>query len=115
MYLIETKLPETKSIFFALTKIYGIGNNRAFLICKKLGFLQNFKLKMLSENQIYKILNLIEILNLSITNDLKKFRTSLIKKATFIRLYKSFRRVKGFPVRGQRTHTNSKSAKKQLL
>jgi small subunit ribosomal protein S13 len=115
MYLIETKLSEIKSVFFALTKIYGIGDNRAFLICKKLGFLKNFKLKRLSENQIYKIIKLVEVLNLSVTNDLKKFRVSIIKKATFIKSYKGFRRVKGLPVRGQRTHTNSKSAKKQLI
>jgi small subunit ribosomal protein S13 len=115
MYLIETKLSEIKSVFFALTKVYGIGSNRAFLLCKKLGFSKNFMLKKLSENQIYKIIKLIEALNLSITNDLKKFRVSIVKKATFVKSYKGFRRAKGLPVRGQRTHTNSKSAKKQLL
>lgn len=115
MYLLETKLSDIKSIFFALTEIYGIGSNRAFLICKKSGFSKNFKLKSLSENQIYKIINLIEALDLSITSDLKKFRVSIIKKAAFIKSYKGFRRIKGFPVRGQRTHTNGKSAKKQLL
>ena len=98
-----------------MTGIYGIGNNRAFLICKKSGFSKNLKLKSLSENQIYKTINLIEALNLSITSDLKKFRVSVIKKATFIKSYKGFRRIKGFPVRGQRTHTNGKSAKKQLV
>lgn len=115
MYLIETKLSEIKSIFFALTKIYGIGNSRAFLICKKLGFSKNYKLKRFSESQVYKTIKLIEALNLSITGDLKKFRVSIIKKATFIKSYKGFRRIKGLPVRGQRTHTNGKSARKLLL
>lgn len=106
VYILETKLLEIKSIFFALKKIYGIGNFRAVLICKKLGFSKNLILKNLSEEQILKIIKLIETLNFSITSDLKKLRISILKKLTFIKSYRGLRRIKGLPVRGQRTHTN---------
>jgi small subunit ribosomal protein S13 len=112
VYILETKLLEIKSIFFALKKIYGIGNFRAVLICKKLGFSKNLILKNLSEEQILKIIKLIETLNFSITSDLKKLRISILKKLTFIKSYRGLRRIKGLPVRGQRTHTNGKSSKK---
>jgi ribosomal protein S13 len=34
VYLFESKLPETKSVYFGLSRIYGIGKGRSFLICK---------------------------------------------------------------------------------
>jgi small subunit ribosomal protein S13 len=111
MYILETKLVKIKSIFFALSKIFGIGRFKAFLICKKLGFSNNLKLKHLSDNQILKTIKLIEILKFSITSDLKKFRVSTIKKLVFLKSYKGIRHIKNLPVRGQRTHTNAKSAK----
>jgi len=35
IYILETELPENKSIYFSLTKIFGIGKFQSFLICKK--------------------------------------------------------------------------------
>ena len=32
-----------------------------------------------------------------------------------LKTYKGIRRIKGFPVRGQRTHTNGKTAKRKFL
>ena len=43
VYILETELSGKKSIYFALTKIYGIGNFNAEIICKKLGFSENLK------------------------------------------------------------------------
>jgi small subunit ribosomal protein S13 len=111
VYILETKLQEKKSIFFSLKKIYGINSFLAFLICKKLGFSKNLKLKNLSEDQILKIIKLTETLNLSITSDLKKFRISVLKKLVFVKSYRGLRQIRGLPIRGQRTHTNAKSAK----
>lgn len=112
LYLLETKLPEKKSIFFALTKIYGIGKNTAFLICKKLGFSVNLKVKDITQEQTIEILQIVEGLNLTLNNELKKFKSLSLKKLIAIKSYRGLRRVRGLPVRGQRTHTNAKSAKK---
>ena len=115
IYLFDSKLSEQKSIFFALIKIYGIGKNIAFLLCKKLGFSLNFKVKHLSKNQINKILKIIDTLNLILSQELKKLKLSVLKTLVSIQTYKGRRRYLGLPARGQRTHTNARTARKKLL
>ena len=112
IYLFETKLYDNKSIIFALSAVYGIGVNQSIKICKKLGFSINLKIKNLSEAQTKKIIKLIETSDLIITSDLKKFKSLLFKTLVSIKSYKGLRKIKGLPIRGQRTHTNSKTARK---
>jgi len=112
LYLLETKLPENKSVFFSLTKVYGINRSTAFLICKKLGFSINLKTKDLTQEQINDVLQLINSLNLVLNNELKKLKSLTLKNLISIKSYKGLRRARGLPVRGQRTHTNAKSARK---
>ncbi len=112
LYLLETKLSENKPVFFALTNVYGIGKNTAFTLCKKLGFSINLKIKDLTQEQITEILQLVESLDITLNNELKKLRSLTLKNLVSIKSYKGLRRVRGLPVRGQRTHTNSKSARK---
>lgn len=112
LYLLETKLPEKQSILFALTNIYGIGKSTALIICKKLGFSINLKTKDLTQEQITDILRLVESLNLTLNNELKKLKSLSLKKLISVKSYRGLRRVRGLPVRGQRTHTNAKSARK---
>ena len=112
LYFLETNLSNNKSIFFALTKIFGIGKNKGVLICKKLGFASNLKVKNLSNNQINRISKLVESLNFVIANELR--RSNLLAKQNLLNIksYRGLRRKKGFPVRGQRTHTNAKTSRK---
>lgn len=112
LYLLETNLSEQKSVFFALTKIYGIGKNTSFFICKKLGFSINLKIKDLSQEQIIDMLQLIDSLNFLLNNELKKLKSLTLKNLITIKSYRGLRRVRGLPIRGQRTRTNAKSAKK---
>ena len=112
LYILETKLPENKSIVFALTRVYGIGEKTACLICKKLGFSVNLKTKDLTQEQIEELIQLVESLNLTLNNELKKLRSLNLKTLISIKSYRGLRRVRGLPVRGQRTHTNAKSSRK---
>lgn len=112
LYLLETKLPENKSVFFALINIYGIGKSTAFSICKKLGFSINLKTKDLTQEQITEILQLVDSLNLKLNNELKNLRSMNLKNLVSIKSYRGLRRVRGLPIRGQRTHTNAKSSRK---
>jgi small subunit ribosomal protein S13 len=102
LYLLETKLPENKPVFFALTYIYGIGKTTSFLICKKLGFSLNLKTKDLTQEQVVDILKLIDSLNLILNNELKKLKSFSVKSLISIKSYRGLRRVRGLPVRGQR-------------
>jgi len=112
IYIFETKLYDNKSIIFALSFVYGIGIKQSTEICKKLGFAKNLKVKNLSEDQVKKLVKLIETSDLIITSDLKKFKNLLLKTLVSIKSYKGLRKIKGLPIRGQRTHTNSRTARK---
>jgi small subunit ribosomal protein S13 len=112
LYFLETKLSEHKSVYFALTNIYGIGKNTAYTICKKLGFSINLKIKDLTQEQITEMNRLVDLLNLNLNNELKNLKSLTLTNLVSIKSYKGLRRVRGLPVRGQRTHTNAKSARK---
>ena len=60
-------------------------------------------------NQIFK---LVETLNMPLANDLRRLTLLDKQKLISIKSYRGLRRKKGFPVRGQRTHTNAKTAKR---
>lgn len=112
VYILETKLPKKKSVLIALTSIYGIGIKTSLDICQKLGFSLNFKTINLTEEQILKILKLIKSLRLTTTNELKQLKFQELKNLIEKKCYRGIRRVRGLPVRGQRTHTNAKSSRK---
>jgi small subunit ribosomal protein S13 len=113
IYIFESELPENKSVYFALINIYGIGKSNAFLICKKLGFSTNLKIKNLSKEQSNKLVKTIEFLNIELASDLKKLKLLIAKKLVYIKSYRGLRRNQGLPVRGQRTHTNAQTARKR--
>jgi small subunit ribosomal protein S13 len=112
IYLLESNLPNAKPTYYALRDIYGIGKSKSLLICKKLGFSYNLKVKNLSSVQINQILKLIESLNFVLANELKKSKLLREQHLVNIKSYRGLRRKKGYPVRGQRTHTNGKTAGK---
>ena len=112
IYLFESEILENKPIFFVLTQIYGIGKTTAVLICKNLGFSSNLKIKNLSKKQINKLVKTIELLNIQLASDLKKSKLITTKKLISIKSYRGLRKIQGLPVRGQRTHTNAKTARK---
>jgi small subunit ribosomal protein S13 len=96
IYLFESRLPENKSVYFGLTSIYGIGKKKSFLICKKLGFSINFKVKNLSDYQISQISKLVESLNFVVANDLKRLILLNNQKLIVIRSYRGLRKKKIF-------------------
>ena len=112
IYIFETEILNFKTVQFSLQKIYGLGKNQSYTICKKLGFNKNLKINKLTNDQIFKLTKLIEDSNLKITTELKKSQVFALKKLVDIKCYKGLRKIKGLPVRGQRTHTNAKTSKK---
>jgi len=113
IYIFETKLLEIKSVFYALNSIYGIGKKQSFKICTKLGFSVNLKVKQLSKEQIKQLIRVIDSSNYIINNDLKKLNSLIVKNLVNLKSYRGLRKIKGLPVRGQRTHTNAQTVKKR--
>jgi len=114
MYIFNSRLVGSKKITNALTAIFGLGKSNSLIVIKKLGFCSNFEIKRLSKNQILNLVYTLTSLNIVLANELKKIQFSNLKKALDIKLLKSFRKIQGLPVRGQRTHTNAKTARKRI-
>ena len=114
IYLFESKISENKSVLYALTNVYGIGKAQASLICCKLGFFTNLKVKDLTKEQIVKLTKIVQTLNITLASDLKKIKLLTAKQLVSIKSYRGLRKNQGLPVRGQRTHTNAKTARKRF-
>lgn len=116
MYILDVTLKENKIILLELCTIYGINYYTSQTICKKLGLSKNAKTNQLSKNQIFQ-LNIIltnEYFS-KISNELKKIEYLRFQKLVSIKSYRGLRKIKGLPIRGQRTHTNAKTARKHTF
>jgi small subunit ribosomal protein S13 len=111
-YLFETELLENKSVILAIANVYGVGLSTARLISKSLGFSTSLKIKQLTPKQMVLLEKVIRNMDLELGGDLKKIRTLNIKRLITIKSYRGLRMFQGLPVRGQRTHSNAKTAKK---
>ena len=89
VYLFESELPENKSVFLSLMHIYGFGKFNSLLICRQLGFSRNLKVKILSKEQINRLIKAIEHLNIDLASDLKKLKILSTKKGMMIKPYLS--------------------------
>lgn len=113
IHLFDSELPENKSIFTSLTSIYGIGKSNSEALCKNLGFSRNLRLKDLSKTQLNELIAAVKSSKLILAKDLKKRKQLSAKNLIEIKSYKGLRGYQGLPVRGQRTHTNAKTARKR--
>ena len=114
LYIFESELPENKSVKFSLRYIFGVGKTQSNLICKKLGLCVNLKTKNLKSKHKNLLNKTIENLNVLVAGDLKKKIALNNSRLIFIKSYKGLRKDLGLPVRGQRTHTNAKTARKKF-
>jgi len=112
VYIFETEILNKKSLIFSLLAIYGLGRVRSRLLCRKLGYSENLTISDLTDAQINELISLIQKSGLVLTNELKKIQILLLKQKVSIKSYRGLRRIRGLPVRGQRTHTNAKTAKR---
>jgi small subunit ribosomal protein S13 len=107
-------IPRNKTIYIALTYIYGIGKSRSNKICRLSNINLNAPVCELNESSIRRIRKSIDNLYL-VEGDLK-FQISLnIKNLIEINSYRGARHSSNLPVRGQRTHTNARTNKNKRL
>ena len=112
IYFLETEIPNNKKINKSLKSVYGLGKKQSNIICKKLGIIKTTKTLNLSNKHINKMSQYVLDSNLLITNNLKKEKALIFQQLINIKSVRGLRKLKGLPVRGQRTHTNAKTAKK---
>ena len=103
-------LPKNKRMEVALTYIYGIGQTKAKQILKDAGVSLDTKTDELADSEISAIRNIIDK-DHKVEGDLRREISMSIKRLMDIGSYRGLRHRKGLPVRGQRTHTNSRTRK----
>lgn len=104
------EIPQNKQIWIALTYIYGIGRSLSFKILKEAGIDFQKKTRDLTENEISRVKEIIEK-KYRVEGELKRAKMLDIKRLKEIGCYRGVRHIKGLPVRGQRTRTNSRTVR----
>ncbi len=103
-------LPRNKRMEFALTYIYGIGRSMSRRILNKADVSLDKRTDALDENETRRIRDVIEA-ECKVEGDLRREISMNIKRLMDLGCYRGLRHRKGLPVRGQRTHTNSRTRK----
>ncbi|PIP24959.1 MAG: 30S ribosomal protein S13 [Candidatus Nealsonbacteria bacterium CG23_combo_of_CG06-09_8_20_14_all_36_12] len=103
-------LPEQKQIEIALTYIYGIGRSLARKILAQAKISPFLRAKDLTAEQINRLKEIIEK-NYKIEGELKREMMMNIKRLKDIASWRGIRHIKGLPVRGQRTKTNTRTVR----
>ena len=104
-------IPTQKRVVIALTYIYGIGLRRSQEILEKVGIDLKRRVNDLSDQEVLKIREIIDR-DYKVEGDLRRDISMNIKRLMDLACYRGLRHRKGLPVRGQRTHTNAKTKKK---
>ena len=103
-------LPRNKRIEIGLTYIYGIARSSSLKILKAVSVDPNKKTDQLGEDEVAKIRDHLEK-NFRVEGELRRVINQNIKRLMDLGTYRGLRHRKGLPVRGQRTHTNSRTRK----
>ena len=101
-------IPENKQIEIALTYIYGIGRPLSRKILIETGITPTKKSSELSAQEIAKLKELIEK-SYKIEGELKRIIMMNIKRLKDTGSWRGMRHMKGLPVRGQSTRTNTRT------
>ena len=100
--------PNEKRIEAALPYIYGVGLPLAKKILSATNVDPNKRTKDLSETEVNRIREYIEK-NFKVEGELKQQVLLNIKRLKETGSYRGLRHIRGLPVRGQRTKTNSRT------
>lgn len=110
IYILRTNV-KNKYFLKGLCCIYGIGFSQAGLISKSLGFQNKFLVNLLEEKDYQYIPHVVEKLRIKIKGELKRWLKLKIDNLLYLKTYRGNRHRQNLPVRGQRTHTNARTAK----
>lgn len=109
MRIVGITIPDNKRIEIGLTAVYGIGRPRARALLAEAGVSPDHRVKDISAADEAKIRKIIE--TYKVEGDLKREVALNIKRLKDIKAYRGIRHLRGLPVRGQRTKTNSRTVR----
>lgn len=108
MRIAGINIPDNKKIEYALPYIYGIGLTSARRIVKMVQIDPNKRASELNSHEVNRMREYIEK-NFKIEGDLRREIMMNIKRLRELHTYRGIRHMRGLPVRGQRTKTNSRT------
>ena len=103
-------IPENKQILIALTYIYGIGLSLARKILNEAKINSSLKAKDLSPDEVNRLKEIIEK-KYKVEGELRREVMMNIKRLRDIGSWRGIRHLRGLPVRGQRTRTNTRTVR----
>ena len=103
-------IPNQKRVPIGLTYIHGIGRTKALAICSAVGIPLERRVHELTDDEVLRVRELIDR-DYTVEGDLRRQVAMNIKRLMDLGCYRGLRHRKGLPVRGQRTHTNSRTRK----
>jgi len=106
--IVGINIPDNKRIEIALSYIYGIGRSLSKKILTEAKIDLFKKAKDLTAQEINQLKEIIEK-NYKIEGDLRRQTMMNVKRLKDIGCWRGFRHIKGLPVRGQRTRTNTRT------
>ncbi len=109
--LLGVEIPNDKKIEYSLPYIYGIGLPLSRKILAATNIDPNIRAGELSDDQISQITQVIQGMKIVHEGDLRREIQMHMKRLLGINCYRGVRHRRGLPVRGQRTHTNSRTRK----
>ena len=104
-------LPREKRVEIGLTYIYGIGRVTSNRILEKAGVNPDTRVRDVTDEEVGKIRDAIEELQIPVEGDLRREIALNIKRLQEIGCYRGIRHRNGLPVRGQKTKTNARTRK----
>lgn len=108
MRIVGINIPDNKKIEYALPYIYGVGLPASRQIVKVAQIDPDTRAKDLTQPEINRLREIIEK-NYKIEGDLRREIMTNIKRLRELQMYRGLRHMRGLPVRGQRTKTNSRT------
>lgn len=107
--ILGVDVPENKKIFFALQSVYGVGKKIAEVVLREAQVDPDVRAKELNNEELGRIQRVLDKYELE--GDLRRHINDNIDRLKRIKAYRGLRHIMKLPVRGQRTKTNSRSAR----
>jgi small subunit ribosomal protein S13 len=113
LIIFGVKLIQDKKVMYALPQLYGLGISLSKKICKELNFAPELTIRHLTVKQQFEIAKKIKE-EFRVEENLKEIVKNNIQRYILSGSVRGYRHKNNLPVRGQRTHTNAKTAAKGL-
>ncbi len=103
-------IPLNKRVEIGLTYIYGVGRSTSNKLLAELGIEPDRKVRDLTEEEVIRLREAIDS-DVTVEGDLRRERSTNIKRLQEIGSYRGLRHRRGLPVHGQNTKTNARTRK----